>query len=58
MDKIFLVKKDFVNSRIDRWIKRNICQVPQGLLEKCLRNKNIHFASPHNAPNVNQQQVL
>jgi len=41
MDKIFLVKKDFVNSRIDRWIKRNICQVPQGLLEKCLRNKNI-----------------
>ena len=41
MDKIFLVKKDFVNSRIDRWIKRNICQVPQGLLEKGLRNKNI-----------------
>ena len=41
MDKIFLVKKDFVNSRIDRWIKRNICQVPQGLLEKALRNKNI-----------------
>jgi len=41
MDKIFLVKKDFVNSRIDRWIKRNIYQVPQGLLEKGLRNKNI-----------------
>ena len=41
MDKIFLVKKDFVNSRIDRWIKRNIRQVPQGLIEKNLRNKNI-----------------
>ena len=41
MDKIFLVKKDFINSRIDRWIKRNICQVPQGLIEKSLRNKNI-----------------
>ena len=41
MDKIFLVKKDFVNSRIDRWIKRNICQVPQGLIEKNLRNKNV-----------------
>ena len=41
MDKIFLVKKDFVNSRIDRWIKRNICQVPQSLIEKSLRNKNI-----------------
>ena len=41
MDKIFLVKKDFVNSRIDRWIKRNICQVPQSLIEKNLRNKNV-----------------
>ena len=41
MDKIFLVKKDFVNSRIDRWIKRNICQVPQSLIEKSLRNKNV-----------------
>ena len=41
MNKIFLVKKDFVNSRIDRWIKRNICQVPQGLIEKILRNRNI-----------------
>ena len=41
MDKVFLVKKDFVNSRIDRWIKRKICQVPQALIEKSLRNKNI-----------------
>jgi len=41
MDKIFLVKKDFVNSRIDRWIRRNIRQVPQSLIEKSLRNKNI-----------------
>ncbi len=41
MDKIFLVEKDFVNSRIDRWIKKNICQVPQSLIEKSLRNKNL-----------------
>tara|TARA_B100000959_G_scaffold237885_1_gene257517 strand:- start:29 stop:949 length:921 start_codon:yes stop_codon:yes gene_type:complete len=41
MDKIFLVEKDFVNSRIDRWIKKNIYQVPQSLIEKSLRNKNI-----------------
>jgi len=41
MDKIFLVKKDFVNSRIERWIKRNICQVPQSLIEKNLRNKKV-----------------
>ena len=41
MDKIVLVKKDFINSRIDRWIKRIICHVPQGLIEKSLRNKNV-----------------
>jgi 23S rRNA pseudouridine955/2504/2580 synthase len=41
MDKIFLVEKDFVDSRIDRWIKRNIRQVPQSLIEKGLRNKNV-----------------
>ena len=41
MDKIFLVKKDFVNSRIDRWIRKNICYVPQSLIEKSLRNKNV-----------------
>ena len=41
MDKFVLVKKDFVNSIIDRWIKRNIRQVPQSLIEKSLRNKNV-----------------
>jgi len=41
MDKVFPVKKEFVNSRIDRWIKRNICQVPQSLIEKNLRNKSV-----------------
>jgi len=41
MYKVVLVKKDFINSRIDRWIKRNICQVSQGFIEKSLRNKNV-----------------
>ena len=41
MDKVFPVKREFVNSRIDRWIKRNICRVPQSLIEKNLRNKNV-----------------
>jgi 23S rRNA pseudouridine955/2504/2580 synthase len=41
MDKIFLVKKDFINSRIDRWIKKNICHVHQSFIEKNLRNKSV-----------------
>lgn len=41
MGKIILIKKEFINSRIDRWIRRNICQVPQSFIEKSLRNKNV-----------------
>jgi len=41
MKNIFLVKDDFVNSRIDRWFKKNICDVPQSLIEKNIRKGNI-----------------
>ena len=41
MIKVVLVKKDFINSRIDRWIKISVCKVPQSFIEKSLRNKNI-----------------
>jgi len=41
MKKSFLVTDDFVNSRLDRWFKKNITQVPQSLLEKSIRKGNI-----------------
>ena len=41
MKKSFLVKSEFVNSRLDRWFRRNICDVPQSLIEKNLRKGNI-----------------
>ena len=41
MKNIFLVKDDFVNSRIDKWFKRNISDVPQSLIEKNIRKGNI-----------------
>ena len=41
MEKIFLVSKEYIGTRIDRWIKKNISRVPQSLIEKNLRNKNI-----------------
>ena len=37
MKKLFLVKEDFVNSRLDRWFRRNVCDVPQSLIEKNIR---------------------
>ena len=37
MKKSYRINEDFVNSRLDRWIKRNICRIPQSLIEKNLR---------------------
>jgi len=41
MEKIFSVKNDFVNSRLDRWFRRNVCEVPQSLIEKSIRKGKI-----------------
>ena len=37
MNKFFLISDDSVNSRLDRWLRRNICEIPQSLIEKNLR---------------------
>jgi len=41
MKKLYSIEINDVNSRIDRWIRRNICQIPQSLMEKNLRKGNI-----------------
>jgi len=41
MKKIFLVKYDYINSRLDRWFKKNVCDVPQSLIEKNIRKGKI-----------------
>ncbi len=37
MIKKYLVKKDYTNCRLDKWFKKNICEVPQSLLERNIR---------------------
>jgi len=41
MKNSFLVKSDFINSRLDRWIRKNVCEIPQSLIEKNIRKGNI-----------------
>ena len=41
MKKIFSVKYDYVNARLDRWFRRNVCEAPQSLIEKNIRNGKI-----------------
>ena len=41
MKKVFSIKDDFINMRLDRWFRRNVCEVPQSLIEKSIRKGNI-----------------
>ena len=41
MEKFFLVDEEFINSRFDRWFKKQVCEVPQSLIEKNTRKGNI-----------------
>ena len=41
MKKIYSINSDFINSRLDRWFRRVVCEVPQSLIEKNIRRGNI-----------------
>ena len=41
MKKSFSVDSAYNDMRIDRWIRNNIGKIPQGLIEKNLRNEKI-----------------
>ena len=41
MKNTFSIQDNFVNSRLDRWFRRQVSNVPQSLIEKNLRKGNI-----------------
>ena len=41
MEKIFFITQDFNNTRLDRWFKKNVSDVPQSFIEKNIRKGNI-----------------
>ncbi len=41
MNKIYQVHTNYINSRLDRWFRRNVCDVPQSLIEKNIRKGKI-----------------
>ena len=41
MKKIYKIKIDYAETRLDRWFRKNISQVPQSLIEKNLRKGKI-----------------
>ena len=41
MQNFFIIDDDYVNTRLDRWFKKKVCNVPQSLIEKSIRKGNI-----------------
>ena len=37
----FLLDKDYINSRLDKWCKRKVYDAPQSFIEKNIRRGNI-----------------
>ena len=64
MKKSYKINEDFVNSRLDRWIKRNICRIPQSLIEKNLRKGKIKVNNkkknrlPQRSPPANAGKIV
>ena len=41
MPQIYIVDKEYHNSRFDRWFKNNIKKLPQSLIEKLIRQNKV-----------------
>ena len=41
MKKTFFIKEDFISTRLDRWVKKYVCDIPQSLIEKNIRKGKI-----------------
>jgi len=41
MKKNYAIKPDFAGTRLDRWLKKVVCDIPQSLIEKTIRKGNI-----------------
>ena len=56
MKKFFLVSTEFVNARLDRWFRKNVCNVPQSLIEKNIRKGNIKINNKKKKSSYKVQQ--
>ena len=52
----FLVEEDFINTRLDRWFKKKVYDVPQSFIEKNLRSGNIKVNKKKNKSSYRLQK--
>ena len=56
MKKEYLIKNDFANTRLDRWYRKNVFDIPQSLIEKNIRKGNIKVNSKKRKSSYKLQQ--
>ena len=56
MKKSFLIDEDFIGSRLDRWIKKKVCNIPQSLIEKNIRKGKIKVNNKRKKSSYNIQR--
>jgi 23S rRNA pseudouridine955/2504/2580 synthase len=54
--KKYLILEDFINTRFDRWFKKNVFDVPQSLIEKNLRKGNFKINNKKNKSSYKLQK--
>ena len=52
----YLVEKDFINTRLDKWFKKKVYDVPQSFIEKHLRRGNIKINKKKNKSSYRLQK--
>ena len=52
----FLLDEDFVNTRLDKWFKKKVYDVPQSFIEKNLRRGNIKINKKKNKSSYKLQK--
>ena len=58
MKKTYIISQDYVNARLDRWIRKNIYNIPQSLIEKSLRNGKVKVNNKKKKAHINYNQLI
>jgi len=60
MIKKFEVEKDFHNTRFDRWFKKKVLDIPQGLIEKIIRRNQakVNGKKPKSSYRVQENDII
>ena len=58
MKSKFVVKKDYHDTRFDRWFKHNVLDIPQSLIEKLIRKNKIKVNKKKQKQNIESNQMI